>query len=272
MDSVFIQSPGNARIKEIRRLRERKYLKDSPLFYMEGTRIVGEAFRAAPCAVETLIVAPELIRSDFAAELAGEAAKKGIEVLTLSAAAFGSISIKENPQGIAALGRKRPASFADLAIEPGLYLALNSVADPGNLGTMIRTADAVDCRGVFLIGDSVSPYDIGAIRGSMGAVFTQKIVTTSYDAFLDWKREYGIRLIGTADSAASDYLEIDIPDTVIVMMGSEREGLTGAQLADCDAVARIPMLRSCDSLNLAVATGVMLYQAYNVQRGYHLRK
>ena len=152
---------------------------------MEGTRIVGEAFRADPCAVETLIVAPELIRNDFAADLVGEAAENGIEVLTLSAAAFGSISIKENPQGIAALGRKRSASFADLAIEPGLYLALNSVADPGNLGTMIRTADAVDCRGVFLIGDSVSPYDIGAIRGSMGAVFTQKIVTAAYGAFLE---------------------------------------------------------------------------------------
>lgn len=271
MDKIIIQSSGNARLKEIRKLRERKYHKASPYYYMEGVRIVGEAL-AHEGTLEMLFVAPSLIRNPFAADLASRAETLGVEVIELSAPAFESIAIKENPQGIAAVGRKHMIAITELPRRTGIYLALNSVADPGNLGTMIRTADAVDARGIFLIGDTVSPYDINAIRASMGAIFSQLIVPCDYAAFLDWKRETGYRLIGTSDRAACDYLDVIIPDTVILMMGSEREGLAAAQLADCDEVARIPMMRSSDSLNLAVAAGVMLYQAHNVQRGYRLRK
>lgn len=271
MGNIIIQSSSNARLKDIRRLRERKYHKSTPYFYMEGSRIVGEAL-AHDKAIETLLVAPELIRNQFASELSSRAEALGVEVIELSAAAFESISIKDNPQGVAAVGRKRTITIDELPRTRGIYLALNSVADPGNLGTMIRTADAVDARGIFLIGDSVSPYDINTVRGSMGAIFSQLIVSCDYAAFLDWKRETGYWLIGTSDQAKSDYLDVEIPESVIIMMGSEREGLDENQLNDCDEVARIPMMRSSDSLNLAVAAGVMLYQAHNVQRGFRLTK
>lgn len=271
MANSLIQSTGNARIKEVRKLQDRKHAKTSPLFYMEGSRIVGEAI-ACGGVVETLVVAPELIRNDFARGLIAEAQSKNIEIWELSAAVFESVSLKDHPQGIAALGKKRQFDFSDLVTDDGIFLALNAVADPGNLGTMIRTADAADCRGILLIGDSANPYDTNAVRASMGAIFSQKIVKTSYETFISWRNEKRLKLIGTADSAAKDYLEVDIPNPVILMMGSEREGLTEPQLADCDEVARIPMMRSSDSLNLAVAAGVMIYQAFNIQRGYQLRK
>ena len=271
MVKTFIQSASNARVKEIRKLRDRKNAKSSPFFYMEGSRIVGEAI-ACGDVIETLVVAPELIRNDFARGLIADAQRANIEIWELSAPAFESVSIKDHPQGIAALGRKRTYEFSDLNADGGIFLALNAVADPGNLGTIIRTADAVDCRGIILIGDSANPYDPNAVRASMGAIFSGKIVKSSYDEFLIWRNRYDIKLIGTSDSAEKDYLEIEIPNPVIIMMGSEREGLTERQLTDCDDVARIPMLRSSDSLNLAVASGVMIYQAYNMQRGYRLRK
>lgn len=271
MGKVIIQSSSNSRLKEIRKLRERKYHKTTPFFYMEGSRIVGEAL-AHEGVIETILIAPELIRNRFAADLAPRAEELGVEVIELSAAAFESISIKDNPQGVAAIGRKRTGTIGEIPRTGGIYLALNSVADPGNLGTIIRTADAVDARGIFLIGDSASPYDINAIRGSMGAIFSQLIVPCDYEAFLGWKHETGFPLIGTSDQAETDYLDVLIPESVIIMMGSEREGLTERQLSDCDEVARIPMMCSSDSLNLAVATGVMLYQAHNVQRGYRLMK
>lgn len=269
MTRSVIQSSSNSRLKEIRKLRERKHNKHSDLFYMEGVRIVGEAVETDGLVV-VLLVCPELLKNDFARDLVDIAESRQIEILELSRQAFESISIKDNPQGIAAIGRKRKYTITDLPLGNGIYLALNSVADPGNLGTIIRTADAVDCKGIFLIGDSVSPYDIATIRGTMGAIFSQKIVETDYETFRRWICETGFQLIGTSDSGASDYLDVPIKATTVIMMGSEREGLTEAQLSDCDYLARIPMLRSSDSLNLAVATGVMLYQALNVQRGARL--
>ena len=134
------------------------------------------------------------------------------------------------------------------------------------MGTIIRTADAVDCKGVILLEDCTSPYDSAAIRGSMGAVFSQKIVSTDYGSFLNWTDTNAIQLVGTSDKAVADYTQINYSDPIILLMGSEREGLPQMLMDRCDAMARIPMLRSSDSLNLAVATGVMLYQVYNQHR------
>ena len=260
-----ITSGANPRIKEIRKLRERKEQKRTGLFYMEGTRIVGEALDKG-AEVETLVVCPELLKTDYAESLAGRAREKGIEVLEVSRPVFESLAVKDNPQGLAAVARAKYYALEDLEPAHGIIVALTEVADPGNLGTIIRTADAVDSCGVILIGDCTSPYDIGAIRGTMGAIFSTKIVKTSLPEFLAWKARTGIQLVGTSDKSATDYVDIDYQDPVILLMGSERAGMSPEEFAACDEVAAIPMERSSDSLNLAVATGVMLYQIFNHHR------
>lgn len=262
---MLITSAANPRIKEIRKLRERREQKRTGLFYMEGLRIIGEAFDKG-AEIRTLVVCPELMHTDFGTELWQQALDRGIEVLEVSQPVFESIAVKENPQGLAAAAKARYYSLEDLDVSHGIIIALTEVADPGNLGTIIRTADAVDCQGVILIGDCTSPYDIGAIRGTMGAIFSTKIVKTDLDGFLAWKKKNGLQLVGTSDKSASDYIDIEYHDPVVLLMGSERAGMSPEEFAACDAVAAIPMLRSSDSLNLAVASGIMLYEIYNSHR------
>ena len=262
---MIITSPANPRVKEIRKLRERKEQKRTGLFYMEGLRIIGEAFDKG-AEIETLVVCPELLKNEFGTELLRRAEKRGIEILEVSRPVFESIAVKDNPQGLAAAAKARFYTLDDLDTSHGIITALTEIADPGNLGTIIRTADAVDCQGVILIGDCTSPYDIAAIRGTMGAIFSTRIVKTDLQSFLRWKKQKGLQLVGTSDKAATDYIDIDYRDPVILLMGSERAGMSPEEFEACDEIAAIPMLRSSDSLNLAVATGVMLYQIFNCHR------
>ena len=262
---MLITSISNPRVKELRGLRNRKEQKRTGLFYMEGLRIIGEAFDKG-AEIETLVVCPELLKTEFGLELWQQAKTRGLEILEVSRPVFESIAVKDNPQGLAAAARAKFYDLEDLDISHGIIVALTETADPGNLGTIIRTADAVDCRGVILIGDCTSPYDIGSIRGTMGAIFSTKIVRTDLDSFLSWKRKTGLQLVGTSDKSAVDYADIDYQDPVILLMGSERAGMSPEEFEACDTIAAIPMMRSSDSLNLAVATGVMLYQIFNYHR------
>lgn len=262
---MMISSVSNPKIKEIRKLRERKEQKRTGLYYMEGLRIVGEAY-AKHAPLKTILVCPDLLKADFGLSLWREMADAGLDILEVSEEVFNSIALKENPQGIAAIARAQYQTLADIPTDKGIIVALTEPADPGNLGTIIRTADAVDANGIILLGDCTSPYDAGAIRASMGAVFSMKIVHTDFETMLSWKQEKGIQMVGTSDKAASDYVDIAYQSPVILLMGSEREGMSRREMETCDEIARIPMMRSSDSLNLAVATGVMLYEIFNHQR------
>ncbi len=262
---MLITSVSNPRVKEIRKLRERKEQKRTGLFYMEGTRIVGEAFEKG-AEIETLVVCPELLKTDYSMELWQKAQKQGLDILEVSRPVFESLAVKENPQGLAAVAKARFYTLQDLNTSHGIIVALTEIADPGNLGTIIRTADAVDAQGVILIGDCTSPYDIGSIRGTMGAIFSTKIIRTTLPEFLAWKQRTGLQLIGTSDKSATDYVDIAYADPVILLMGSERAGMSPEEFEACDEIAAIPMMRSSDSLNLAVATGIMLYQIFNQHR------
>lgn len=262
---MLITSVSNPRVKEIRKLRERKEQKRTGLFYMEGTRIVGEALEKG-AEIEMLVVCPELLKTDYSMELWQIAQKQGLDILEVSRSVFESLAVKENPQGLAAVAKARFYTLQDLNTSHGIIVALTEIADPGNLGTIIRTADAVDAQGVILIGDSTSPYDIGSIRGTMGAIFSTKIIRTTLPEFLAWKQRTGLQLIGTSDKSATDYVDIAYDDPVILLMGSERAGMSPEEFEACDEIAAIPMMRSSDSLNLAVATGIMLYQIFNQHR------
>jgi RNA methyltransferase, TrmH family len=263
----MITSSSNERVKQIRKLRERKERTQTGLFVVEGLRIAAEAVQLG-AEVELLVVAPELLSSDFGRALVAKEQERGRQVLEVSRAVFEGLALKENPQGIAAVVRQRWQPLDAVQLAPGKdWIALDSVADPGNLGTVLRTGDAVGTAGVILLDHSTDPYDPSAIRASMGAVFSQRLVKTTFAEFADWKRRTGVFLVGTSDSAAEDYHLLRYPETLVLMMGSEREGLPEAHKQLCDAMARIPMMGRSDSLNLSVATAVMLYEVFNQRRG-----
>lgn len=262
----MITSTANPAVKQIRALRERKERERSGLCFIEGIRLVAEAVQlGAP--VEQLVVAPELLSSGFARELVAAQRDAGAPVLELGAAAFEALSRKEGPQGLGAVVRQRWLPLDAARADAGLcWVALDGVADPGNLGTVLRTCDAVGAAGVILLGDTSDPYDPAALRGSMGAVFSQRLVRASFDAFIAWARRQRCAVIGTSDAATADLRAFPFPRPLALLMGSEREGLSPARQAQCDAVVSLPMVGRSDSLNLAVATGVALYEIFYQQR------
>lgn len=267
----MITSAANERVKWLRKLQERKARQESSLFYIEGLRIVTEAVRQG-AEIETLVVAPELLRSEFGQQLVAEQKATGLPVLEVSGEVFRRVALKDGPQGLAAVVRQRWMNLADVQVAAGhTWVALDAVADPGNLGTILRTQDAVGGQGVILLDQSTDPYDPSAARASMGALFTQHLVRATFAEFADWKRRAAVSLVGTAGAAQDDYHGYRYPDSLVLLMGSERQGLQAHHLALCDALVSIPMLGESDSLNLAVATAVVLYEILNQKRDNHDR-
>lgn len=262
----MITSSANPTIKFIRKLADRKERQQSGLFFAEGLRIVGEAVQKR-WEVELLVVAPELLTSLFGQQLVSDVADRGGSVLEVSADIFRTLSSKDGPQGIAAVIRQRWSGLDDVAVKPGdTWIALDAVQDPGNLGTILRTSDAAGCKGILLLDQSTDPFDPGTVRASMGAVFSQPMIKTSLPAFAAWKKQTGTPVIGTSDKARQDYHQYIYPSGLVVLMGSERQGLQESHYAICDAVISIPMYGESDSLNLAIATALVVYEILNQRR------
>ncbi|MEJ5202992.1 MAG: RNA methyltransferase [Anaerolineales bacterium] len=268
----MITSTGNPLIKQVRSLRQCKVRRAAGLCYAEGLRIVAEAIHLG-AELEMLLVAPELLVSEFGLGLVQEAHKRGLPVIEVSESVFKSIALKEGPQGLAAVVRQRWHLLESISGEKeALWVALSEVADPGNLGTILRTADAVGAKGIILLDDTTDPYDPTAIRASMGAVFSQMLVRCSFQAFAVWKAKNGFSLVGTSDKAEKAYRQVKYPERLILLMGSERHGLTEEQWRLCDVVVRIPMIGRSDSLNLAVATGIVLYEIFHQRYGVNTER
>ena len=143
---------------------------------------------------------------------------------------------------------------------------LAAVQFPANLGTILRTAEAVGCTGVILVGSSADPYDPVAVRAGMGAIFTQRLVRCRLAELTGWKHLYGYAMVGTSPAAPVDYRSIVYPLPLLLFMGNEHSGLTPEEMAACDAMVTIPMVGCVDSHNLAVATSLLLYEAFYQRR------
>ncbi|MGH2459770.1 MAG: TrmH family RNA methyltransferase [Chloroflexota bacterium] len=256
----------DATIRQIRRLRGREERERTGTCYVEGARIVARALRAG-FTIERGVVAPDLLSGDYGLSIAAELRRAGVPMVELSPPAFGSISFKESLQGIGAVVRTRFESLPDVDLTGTLgWVALDAVGNPGNLGAILRTCEAVGCAGIIALGDTVDPYHPAAVRASMGAVFDQRFARTSFAEFARWKRERGYPVIGTSGGAPREYREVAYHAPVVLLMGSERLGLADEQQAVCDQLVRIPMVGTVDSLNLAVATSVVLYEVFQQNR------
>jgi TrmH family RNA methyltransferase len=255
--------------KLIRSLRQRPAREASGLSFVEGVRLVAEAGRLGQHEgiLETLIVAPDLLRSAVGQGVAAQVRRLGVPCREVSAEVFQSISLRDSPQGIGLLVRQRWTPLDALQLDDSrgaaggpAGVALDGVRDPGNLGTILRTADAAGSPGVILLGHTADPYDPLAVRASMGALFSQHLVRASFEQLVAWCRRRGYTLVGTSCSATADYWSVSYRAPAVLLMGNERTGLSPAQQAACDVVVRIPMAGRSDSLNLAVATGIVLYE------------
>ena len=257
-----VTSTANPIVKDIRRLAQKRHRDEAGLFLCEGLKLALDAAEGG-WRVATLIYAMEARGTDRLDQLAARVLAGGGDVLEVSRKVLSAIVRRDNPQAVAAVVERRLVDLADIRPEGGdLWVALDRVRDPGNLGTVLRTIDAVGARGAILVGDCVDPFGLETVRATMGSLFTVPLARCDEAAFLAWRARWPGRVVGTHLEGATDYRAIDYAGApLLLLMGNEQRGLSDALAAACDALALIPQAGRADSLNLAVATGVMLFEA-----------
>lgn len=255
MKNPLITSPSNPLIKQARALRQKKARVESGLFLVEGIHHVGEAFEAG-WEIETVLYSSGLLTSPFAHDLIS---RLSFQPQPVTAQVMESLADKENPQGIIAVVHQRKTQLKD--VKPFIRaVGLVSPQDPGNVGTILRTLDAVGVDALFLLDGGVEQYHPTVVRASMGTIFWKPMIQTSFDGFIDWAHKGQYQVIGTSAKAELGYQALDLQTPWILILGNEQKGLSHEQSAACDVTVSLPMQGRVSSLNLAVAAGVLLYQ------------
>ena len=256
-----ITSAANAEVKRLRALHERKYRRQTGWFLAEGTRICTEAVSLG-WRLHRLAFLAGRENDRHVRPLLEALERDGGRALPMTESLLGRISRKDNPQMVlGAFEQRLTTPDARSGRGSPLWVALDRVRDPGNLGTIMRTADATGAEGVILVGDCTDPYSVEAVRASMGAVFNVELAHMSETEFLAFAGGWRGRIVGTALPASVDYREADYGGPLILLMGNEQAGLTDGLMSACTQLVRMPMRGRSDSLNLAVASGLALYEA-----------
>lgn len=251
---------SNPLVKRVRGLREKRHRREEGLFLAEGLRILAEAEEAGVLPL-WLFYAADSAGHPIVQRLSRRVEAQGGEAIETSRDILHKLSGKDNPQVV--LGVYRQFDTALATIDRGaadIWLVAQSLRDPGNLGTILRTGDAVGAGGLILVDDCVDPFSVEAVRASMGALFTQRIAQARWEEFLPWLRSGPGQLVGTSLRASVDYRAALYAAPVFLMIGNEAQGLPAAYEDACDVRVKIPMRGKADSLNAAVACAVMAYE------------
>ena len=260
MSSELITSRANPLVKELRALSQKKIRAQRAEFLIQGIQLVLQAI-SSRAEIKLLVVASEMLTSELAREMVEQQARTGTRVIHVSREVFESFAEREHPTGIAAVIRIAARTLDELRVDSdAIFVALDQVSNPGNLGTILRTADAVNASGVILIGNATDPYAPTALNASRGAIFSVPVVQLDHaQMLLDWARSQNIRIVTTSDHAAKTLWNVDLRAPILFCLGNEGEGLPSELLVQGEAV-KIPMYGAVDSLNLAVAASVLLYE------------
>ena len=257
---------SNPLVKQVRGLRDKKHRRREGLFMAEGLRILTEA-REAGYLPQTLFFAGAAPAHPLLERLISETEASGGEAIETTADILHKLSGKDNPQVVLGVYAAFPTGLDRIDRSAAdLWIVAQSLRDPGNLGTILRTGDAVGAGGLILVDECVDPFSVEAVRATMGALFTQRIATASWQEFITWLRAGEGELIGTSLNATQDYQQPRYGKPAFILVGNEAQGLPAAYEAECDTLVKIPMLGKADSLNAAVATAVMAYEVINQWR------
>lgn len=257
-----ISSAANPIVKQIRLLEKKRHREETNRFLAEGMKLIIDAIDNG-WRLKTLIHAASARDNEAVTKLAARAVALGADVIIVPERVLGQITRRDNPQMVAGVLERR---FADPArIEAGnddVWIALDRVRDPGNLGTIIRTADAGGASGVILVGETTDPFSTETVRATMGSIFAVPLARMDTDRFAGFAGRWPGQIVGTHLEGSVDYR---VPDyakgPILLLMGNEQAGLPGDLAALCTTLVRIPQSGRADSLNLAVATALCLYEA-----------
>lgn len=251
---------SNPTVKALRALREKKHRKASGQFLAEGLRLLTDA-REAGHLPQILVMASARDPHPLLTELERAVMAAGGQIIETSADILSKITGKDNPQAVAGVFSEFDTSLAAVDRDAApIWLVAQAVRDPGNLGTMLRTGDAVGAGGLILIDDCADPFSVEAVRASMGAVFTQRVIQARWDEFLPWLRSGAGQLVAASLRDAVPYRGAPYAAPCFILVGNESQGLPEAYEAQCDLRVTMLMRGRADSLNAAVAAAVLAYE------------
>jgi RNA methyltransferase, TrmH family len=250
---------SNATVKRLRSLRDKKARRAERMFLAEGLRIIAEA-RDSGRLPEIIAFSPEGARHPLAAEIIASTEAAGGDAIETTPDILSKMSGKDNPQMLLGAYSQPETGLEriDRSTAP-LWICTQALRDPGNIGTTLRTGDAVGAGGLILIDDCADPFSVEAVRASMGAIFTQEVAVARWEEFLPWLRSGPGQLVGTSLKATDDYLGARYQAPCFLLIGNEQQGLPEGYEAECDLLVKIPMRGRADSLNAAMAAAVMAF-------------
>ena len=260
---------SNSTVKLLRSLRDKKARRVEGLFLAEGLRIMAEA-RDCGFLPEIVAFADEGAKHPLAMDIVAAAEAAGADAIHVPTDVLTKMSGKDNAPLLIGAYRQPGVSLDGVdRSASGLWIVAQALRDPGNLGTILRTCDAVAAGGLILVDDCADPYSVEAVRASMGAIFTQKVAAARWDEFVAWLRSGPGELVGTSLNSSVDYRLPDYQAPTFILVGNESQGLPAAYEDECDIRVKIPMLGKADSLNASIATAVMAYEVVRQRHPAH---
>lgn len=252
---------SNPLVKFLRSLRDKKHRKRERRFLAEGLRLLTDA-RECGKVPEILVMATGREPHPLLDALEQAVENAGGEIVEMDEDILAKVTGKDNPQAVAGVFAEFDTrlSSLDRTTSP-IWLVAQALRDPGNLGTMLRTGDAVGAGGLILLDDCADPFSVEAVRASMGAIFTQRLATARWDEFIAWLRAGEGQLVAASLRDSTDYRTAPYAAPCFLMVGNESQGLPTAYEEACDLRVTMPMLGRADSLNAAVAGAVLAYEA-----------
>ncbi len=261
MNIEHIQSPHNPRVKNLVRLRNARHRRRQGLFLVEGLREISRALEHG-LSLQTLFFCPEHFKSGQSRAIIDKVVSSKIEVCQLSATAFAKCSLRENPDGLLAVAPVWETKFEDVRFATSaLLLVVESVEKPGNLGSLIRTAEAAGADALIVTDPVADIFNPNVIRNSQGALFGFPVVVGDNDASLAWLKGKGVQILATSPAANENFWRADLKAAFAIVVGSEKDGLSDFWLGNATHRIKIPMAGRSDSLNVNVAAAVTLYEA-----------
>lgn len=262
----LVTSHSNELVKRIRSLRDKKGRRAEGLFLAEGLRVVTEAVEAGRTP-RYVVHAAESADHPLVRRLVRTVEGGGGLAIETTRDILAKLAEKDNPQAVLGVFEAWNTDLAGLDRSTAdLWVVAQSLKDPGNLGTILRTCDAVGAGGVILLDQSCDPFSTEAVRASMGALFTRAVAQAEWPAFVEWLRAGPGQLVGTSLRTEVDYQRPRYAAPTFVLMGNEQSGLPEPYEEACDLLVKLPMRGRADSLNVAVACAVMLYEVLNQRR------
>lgn len=265
---VLITSTQNPRLKEIAKLKKRKDREESKRYLIEGYRELSRAMSGGE-SIETLLYSEDLFLGENEYALIERLRSSGAEILPCSARPFEKLSYRDRPDGLLAVAKMKDVSLSTIPLSkkhPPFLTVAEAIEKPGNLGSILRSSDAAGVDGVIVCDRCTDIYNPNVVRASVGTLFTQPVVEATFDETVAFLQKHKVQIVATTPAATQEYTDVDLTGPVAIIMGTEQLGLSQKWLDLADLLVKIPMQGTADSLNVATATTLVLYEVLRQRR------